>query len=179
MKKILIIATLLLSSLWGSAQVFPIDTTTKLITYTDIINVKQTGKNELFMRASRWFAKTYQSGNLSWQSADIESGKIVAKVRLNTQVKYFVGTIDGGSVFYTIELSCKDNRFRYKFTDFYHVGKDADNRSGGALENTVTQQNYISMPTRWNEIREQVDALIRLQIESLINAMNTNSDSGW
>ncbi len=161
------------------SQNFPIDSTTKLISYSEIINVKSGLRKDLFFKANQWMAKTYKSSSAIWKVQDAENGKILVKARMNTEVTYLVGKIEAGYVYYTVEIVCKDNRYMYVFTDFYHDGHDTENRTGGALENSITKQNYLSMPVHWEEIRTQVDQNIRLLISDLTKYMNSPQNDKW
>jgi hypothetical protein len=95
------------------AQV-PVDETTKRITYSEVVEVPGSNKDDLYTRAEQWFAKTYASGNDVVQFKDREAGKIIGKARL-----VILHTMQPRDILYTITLEVKDGRYRYTLTDFY------------------------------------------------------------
>lgn len=84
MKFFLTIFATLLLTINANAQKetpnLPIDSVTKMITYTEVVNVDTSlSKLELYSRAKEWFAKAYNSSQNVIQIEDKESGKIVGK----------------------------------------------------------------------------------------------------
>jgi len=181
MKKANLFILFFLLTLGIFAQKFPIDSISKLITYSDVIAVNNTSKTELFFRASKWFARTYKDANFSWQVQDKEMGNLLSKGRMKIDVTYFLGKVDGGVVTYTVQIICKDNRYKYVITDFYHDGKETNSRTGGNLENEINRTNYLQMPipSQWQEIREQVDVNARAIVNDLVKFMSSKDKNDW
>jgi CspA family cold shock protein len=82
-----------------------------------------TNKNELFLRAREWFAKTYKSSMNVIQMEDKENGKIIGKALLKVFMTTFVDSqLESGFINYSISIYIKDGRYKYEITDFYHTG---------------------------------------------------------
>jgi hypothetical protein len=80
MKK-LVFLTLLLFALKSYAQdevTLPVDSSGNTV-YTEVINLDSTSKNDLYLRAKEWFAKTYKSSQSVIQMDDKEGGVISGK----------------------------------------------------------------------------------------------------
>lgn len=102
----------------------PIDTTTKMITYTDVVNVDTSiSKQELYSRAREWFAKAYNSSQSVIQMDDKENGKIVGKALTQVYHKSLGSNYPSGHINYTISIYLKDGRYKYEVTNFYHTGQ--------------------------------------------------------
>jgi len=98
------------------AQDMPIDETSKLITYTEV--VKTTGTADaLFEKAHKWFFSYYKNPhNVVKESAN---HKIVARPRfkiLNPPDKKGIRTM-GGIVMYTFTIVFKEGRYKYTITN--------------------------------------------------------------
>lgn len=99
----------------------PIDSITNKIDYQGVQRVDGVSKDELYIRAREWFAKTFVSAQAVIQMDDKEAGKIIGKgvarssfVMLLTPVSY--------TLYYTVSITVKDGRYRYEITDFMAQG---------------------------------------------------------
>lgn len=96
----------------------PIDSTTKLITYREVVN-QEGNKDVLFDRGMAWMRVYYLSPNSVANVMDKANGKIEGIGRL--RVYYFdkdSNRRDGGIITYGLKLEFKDNRYRYTLNDF-------------------------------------------------------------
>jgi hypothetical protein len=128
MKYFLTTFTVLLLTINANAQKetpdLPIDSVTKMITYTEVVNVDTSlGKLELYSRAREWFAKAYNSSQNVIQMDDKESGKIVGKALTQVYHKALGSNYPSGHINYTISIYLKDGRYKYEITNFYHTGQ--------------------------------------------------------
>jgi hypothetical protein len=104
--------------------ILPIDSATSKITYSEVVFVDSlTNKNELFLRAREWFAKTYKSSMNVIQMEDKENGKIVGKASMQVYHKLGGSNYPSGYINYTIFVYIKDGRYKYEITDFHHTGQ--------------------------------------------------------
>ncbi|MDZ4806788.1 MAG: DUF4468 domain-containing protein [Bacteroidota bacterium] len=102
----------------------PIDTITKMITYTEVVNVDTSlSKQELYSRAREWFAKVYNSSQNVIQMDDKESGKIVGKALTQVYHKALGSNYPSGYINYTISIYLKDGRYKYEISNFHHTGQ--------------------------------------------------------
>ena len=116
MKKVIIVVLGILIFSYGNAQELPINSETKLITYTEV--VEQNGSaDELYKKSYRWFFSYYKNPhNIVKESAN---NKIVAQPRfkiLNPKNKKGVATM-GGIVKYSFTVIFKDGRYKYDITN--------------------------------------------------------------
>ncbi|MFH2144110.1 MAG: DUF4468 domain-containing protein [Bacteroidota bacterium] len=96
----------------------PIDETSKLITYTKVVQTSGTSE-ELFRKGLNWFNTYYKNPADVIREKDQVAGKIVGKGRLkilNPPDKNAVQTMKG-IVLYTLTTEFKEGRFKYTVTD--------------------------------------------------------------
>ncbi len=98
----------------------PIDSVSKLITYTEVVQVQGVKPNEFYKRAFDWANSYYKNPGDVIRERNPAEGKIVIKARYkiyNEPNKQ--GTVtDAGDVLYTLTLQFKDGRYRYELTRF-------------------------------------------------------------
>jgi hypothetical protein len=132
MKRILVVILMLLTtttSIHCLAQktknavlipTLPIDSTTKLIAYTKVVEVNGVRKEELFHRALLWANSYYKNPADVIREKDSINGKILCKARFkiyNEADKKGIVT-DAGDVMYNLTIQVKENRYRYELTKF-------------------------------------------------------------
>jgi hypothetical protein len=79
-----------------------------VVVYSDVIQISETDKNELYSRAKKWFVISYKSGKDVIQLDDKESGNIIGKG--NFGVNY--GGARNPIISHTISISVKDGRYK-------------------------------------------------------------------
>ncbi len=106
-----------------SAQlsVLPIDTLNDKISYIGVVKVDSASAKELYTRCKFWFSQTYNSSKDVLQNLDNDNFSIVGKAVMIPHVQNF-GYRTWGTIKYTIVVFCKDNRYKYQISDFYHEG---------------------------------------------------------
>ncbi len=150
MKKLFTLV-LVIFALAANAQTktFPIDSTTKKITYSEVIQVNGASKEDLYKRAKNLGV----SGN-GVQKDDPAEGLYVYKGSFN--VSYPApqpGLQHSGKVEYLVTVACKDGRYKYIVTNFVHSG---DKASGGKLEGAIPEcGKLILTPAGWGVIKKQ------------------------
>ncbi len=94
----------------GQTYLLPIDSTTKQVTYTDIVTVKN-DKNTLFSNAKTWIASSFGDYKSVIQFEDKDAGKLIVKG---------ISKIPGelyDRISFTLSIDCKDNKYRCVVTD--------------------------------------------------------------
>jgi hypothetical protein len=152
---------------------FPIDPSTRLITYSEVVAVQDSAnKSELYSRAKSCFAHLFKSAQDVVQNDDKEAGTIIGKATVKAYARAMGADFDGGYVRFTLTIACKDGRYKYTFTNFIHEGTGSKMPSGGNLENT-------SAPTwtdrQWNLMKSQIHDNVQDMISTLKTAMNKPS----
>ncbi|MDI9864596.1 DUF4468 domain-containing protein [Flectobacillus sp. DC10W] len=172
---IAVIATTLLSSCATSKcdyMVVPYDKSTGKISYTYSESIQGLSKNDLYNKLNIWITKTYKNPKSVIQYSDKESGLIVTKSAADVKIADRFGYVTiYGSLIFTIQLNCKDGKYRAIITDFYHIGdKNDDYGSIHELEKGQSKYNY-------NCVIRSADIEAKQLIESLRKFINTPEQS--
>ena len=155
----------------------PIDSTTHLITYTDVVTVSG-NKDQLYSRAREWFAKTYNSSQKVIQMDD--TSKIVGKALIQMYARNFIG-VQGESGFmnYTITIAFKNGKFKYTISDFYHT-MDGINPDYGTCEdmmNSKHQKKYFN--NYLLQMDNNINSLVQNLKESMANPAIDDKKNNW
>ena len=78
MRKILTTIAIVLCAISVKSQDFKIDETTKLITYTEVVELPNVSKADFYLRANTWFSRAFKSAKNVIDFQDKETGKIIA-----------------------------------------------------------------------------------------------------
>lgn len=143
----------------------PVDADTKLVTYKDVITEKG-NKDELYIRSFDWINANYKNPSDVTRRRDAINGEIEGQHRIQLSYTDKDGnTVKTGLVEYTFILQFKDNKYRYKFTNFYLKDK-----SRYPIENWLDKNNPGYSPF-WDEYLTIIDTHIRKLIDSLKASM--------
>lgn len=121
MKKIILLFVFALVSIITYSQELPVDSITKKFTYEGVVAAEGLSKSDLYSRALEWFALEYKSSNDVIQLKDEATGKIIGKGFFT--VKYY---FRDPSIYHTIQISVKDNKFKYVITDLFYKDSQKD-----------------------------------------------------
>ncbi len=142
----------------------PIDETTKLINYTEV--VQQTGtRDELYNRAISWINSYFKNPGDVTRVRDKENGKIECVHRIKVQHEEKGVQVDGGLVQYELYIDFKDGKYRYSVTKF-----NLKNLSYFPLERWLNK-NDPSYNSYCPAYLHQVDDEIKNLIKSLKKGM--------
>lgn len=78
-------------------------------------------KNEIYLKAYEWIAKSFNSAKDVIEMNDKESGKIILKSELPCHLTNYNSTVND-YVSFTLSIDAKDGRYRCVFSQFYHYG---------------------------------------------------------
>lgn len=138
--KIFILAAFLLAAAQLSAQYetnAPIDKKTGLVTYSRIVSVENVSACDLYSRAQSWFATYYVSAQDVLQQQDAERALLVGR-------SFFEIVNNGGRMFYTVTVRCKDGRVRI---DISHLHHQQLARFAGQMPDLGNMENWIAGTT--------------------------------
>lgn len=157
----------------------PLDTITKLITYLDIVEVKdQEGyeayADSMYTRAQRWLSQNYDKKQLKEY---IKENGVNAKgegyiILMEGQFPLLMKpneftTQENGKVLFTMELRFKDGRYRYKINNLVHVQPPAY----GASSEIKTYMEFYTKTKRDVQSTDKIllatDQHIKKMIQSL------------
>lgn len=71
-------------------------------------------KNELYVKAHEWIARTYGSAKAVIDMQDKEAGKIIGKC--------LISDVANGDIKYLLSFDIKDGKYRCRMTSFHHEG---------------------------------------------------------
>lgn len=167
----------------AQAQDMPVDPTTNLITYSEVIEAGGISKADLYVRAGTWFTRTFKSSKSVLELQDKEAGKLIGKGGLPVFIKTpLVGTVDAGTVMATITVLCKDGKYKYTIDNLRHerpYGKYSDQWvDAGSLEQEKPKVGMMGRPSKkeWNDIKASVDKEIKTMIIDLKKSMAKSDD---
>jgi len=180
MKKIGIILLIILFNSNLSSQVLPLDSETGKITYTEVAYVDDstTTKDQLYSVAREWFARTFKSSNDVLQMDDRKAGKLIGKGSFEIEMTPY---LTESYVEFTISIYVKNGKYKYEFTDFYHISFKPG-YSGGALEDEKPDCGGMRMTKKgWKQVKEQTSIKIPSFISYLKSEMNkiAQKDESW
>lgn len=177
-KLILTTAIIVIASITSIAQLLPVDPESKLITYSEVVQIDNVSKDELYSRANEWFAKYYKSANAVLQMNNQENGKLVGKPLTTVFVTALGREYEIGHVKYTITISCKDGRYKYEITDFMHDAGAIQTGSVGPLEKEKT--GMLSPNNKqWHQIKENTNEKMLALIADMKKSMSTKTEADW
>lgn len=155
---------------------FPTDSSGNVI-FTEVIKgLDNISANELYSRAKIFIAKEYVSDKTVTELNDDISHTILVKPSISNTFHYFMGTFTYGHTTYTLLIECKDSKYRYTFSGFFHHGytdKTETLNDGGAINND--KPDGLSR-NHWEGVQKQDYDHVQLLISDLKKAMATKTD---
>ncbi|WPY97634.1 DUF4468 domain-containing protein [Christiangramia sp. OXR-203] len=86
--------------------------------YSEVIQVENADKNELYLRSKQFFAEIFKSANDVIQMDDKDSGIIIGK-GFNDIYITVIGIATPIQMWYSIKIQSKDDRYKYDIYDIY------------------------------------------------------------
>lgn len=180
----IVLFTVLLS-LFFSLNVFSQDK----YEFVEVVEVEGVSADILYERSKTWLAKTYRSASDVIQHDNPETRQIIGQASIRYEPNYLSGRdMTRGYIRYEINITSRDGRFRYQFTDFVHEGS-ARGGSGNAGLILIDEENPNPIrgggrrwnTTVWNDIKDQINDSIKPLINDLIEYMGSDSeiDDDW
>jgi len=170
MKKLLILAGLL-GTMTAFAQkgneverpAFPIDEESKLVTYTDVIQVPGVLKDSLYDVAMEWMKKFYKSPSQAIKSQSKEEGVIEIKHQFQLTRTDKGQVVKAALINYYLTLQFRDGRFKYTVTKI-HV----DGPSYLGVEKWINEEQFAKDETITGYL---------VQIEDFMNKLTASLDA--
>lgn len=169
MKNLFILLLVFASSQALFSQTIPIDKETGLITYTEIVPSNGTDAKALYKAAQLWEINIYCRDKPFLQFKDDESRTLILK-----PVVYLYSQADGitveGYVRYTLTIECKDNKYKYTFTNFRQENTGNSNAcEGGNLEKDTYDcpAGLMNKKKYWDDIKSQTNDAVHFLISDM------------
>lgn len=158
-----------------------------LAEYTEIIEIPEMTKADLYIATLEWYNKTYNSGKSVIQSADKDGGMIIGNAISENVIYNNMGIKkDGGNFSYTISVYCKDNKFKYVIDNITYRKGDMALKAGANLAEDFPS-NWTgwlgdNKQTRreWKSFQTQANIYFEILINDLKKHLkNSKSKSNW
>jgi len=159
------------------------------LSYSEVIQVNDVSKNELFDRAKLWFAISFKSSNSVLQIENKEEGELVGKGFF----KYYsniwsVKHVTEGPIRFTIKIYIKDGRYKYEINDFIHDPYPVTTPGGALSVGFITTSVEYSKPLGlldskslynrvWKDVKSEIDIKIVAIVNNLKEEMMKKTES--
>lgn len=182
MKTLSLFFIMALATISVRAQTIPVDTVNKTVVYTGVVNADNILKDELFVRAKAWFAKTYRSSNNVLQMDDRDAGKLIGHGSDLLSYRYALISM-GYYLKYIIEVDVKDGKYKYTISDItvpdtdpagYHLTLD-EIVVAGKTKVERTKKDNGEYRNRFKGYVTESDKFINELISSLKKGMENKS----
>ncbi|WP_319231666.1 DUF4468 domain-containing protein [Draconibacterium orientale] len=163
----------------------------KFPVYEGVITKENTNKTELFLKLKEWVAISFKSAKDVIQFEDKEIGKIVSKGNSSYSINNGT-TILNETVYFTLTLETKDNRFKYtlEFTSLKSSGIDAPIEKALVLDlESINNLKYVGKKFKQKAIESQKSTVKQREenykeisstlIQSLLNVGKVESSDDW
>lgn len=160
------------------------------ISYSEVIHVDSTTKDQLFSRARIWVNDAFKSGKDVTQLADKDAGTITGSANFIIHFTIRKGTWPARITF-SFKILIKDGRYKYIFDNFFDQGLESDNPQTSGLDDfgsittakTTTKKEFMvsvsSMNVSWNSVQREVDKEMVGIITDLKRAMKTKMNEDF
>jgi hypothetical protein len=179
MKNIVLIIFLFFSISSNCQTILPVDNESGKVTYKDVVSVDSVTAGDLYRRAKAWFAESYGSSKEVIQNDDPSTYTIQGKGIFKSTYTIAGSTYDWGRINYVITIACKDGRYKYIITNYYHDYPGYPSYAIGEVTNTMTCGLLRKKDVE--SIKEQVDIQSKLLVQSLYTGMHKTliSQKDW
>lgn len=149
---------------------FPIDAESGEIVYSNVIEVSNSKKDDLYIKANEWVVSYFKSAKDAIQYSDMNSGKIIAKGNFDVFFTALGITKNMGYVSFTIELAFKDGKYRYVIKDIWHHDATVSDVRAKKPEGGLTNK-------AWASVKEQTKMNITSLVADVQKAMIAVGDN--
>lgn len=185
MKNLFILLTLFIVVEKASGQIILIDSTTNKVSFKEVVSLENTPKDAIYLRAREWFANTFKSSQNVIQMDDKDGGKLIGKGFSKSSFKY-LGIVLYFKIWYTINITIKDNKYRIEITDIkivddfnYGYNFDIEQLKSGKIGNENVKNSKGEYRGRFAGYEPGTDIEIRSLIESLKLSLSKNTTDNF
>ncbi|MDB5191902.1 MAG: hypothetical protein JWQ96_1465 [Segetibacter sp.] len=153
--------------------VWPIDTATKKIVFTEAAYLLNADAATILNAASSFLTRSFRNPNDS-VFIDSLSNTVYAKASYNLPVEQ-IGERGKGYVSFDVTIWCNKNWYKYSFTNFQHLPATPNDATGGPLENEKAISGYQFPKKYWDELKAKAYYRIQTTIEGLKETILKNN----
>lgn len=154
------------------------------LTFSEVIEVPNVNKDELFIRGREWFNGNFKSSKDVLQVADKESGELLGKgiMEVICFYKYMGERTFPADVNFQLNVWLKDGKYKYEMTNFTVPGNRQSIDFGLITTSDETQKTYPGfnakkMNEMYLSIKNGTEVKAKLMIADLISKLNKSSKS--
>ncbi len=150
------------------------------VNYTDIVMIDSMDKSKLYNKAKKWFIDQYKSAKDVIQLDDKENGEVIGKGFFETEWQTSIMSVQNVSVWHTVKVYMKDNKFKYEITNFklkYYV--PPTQFSSGSIIETAIEDFGKDREKNTKRYFADVDKQVITLISSLLNFMKAPVKDDW
>lgn len=176
MRNILLMSITCMTSIVSEGQTvaLPMNANNK-VEYADVIAVDSVNAEKIFSNAKMFVTNAFKSGKDVTQLVDESAKTIVGKGTMSVVVSKGMGMTWSGYVHFTLSLFCKDNKYKYSFTDFvlhYQPGTRAPMQTNPLEDNNPQKIT----DKQWMNVKEQTNDVVNKMIADLKKQMASQND---
>lgn len=146
-----------------------------VIEYIEVIPADSMAADKLYSRAKLYITDAFKSGKDVTQLVDDASKVVVGKGTMKVLVVKMLGMGWYGYVRFKINISSKDNRYKYSFSDFVLAYQGGTSQP--RVEQPLEKDNPRTVSKKqWENVKEQVNEMVLLMIADLKKAMQKNEE---
>lgn len=162
-----------------SAQLFPIDSTSQKITYSNIEILDTISTSQIYKNAELWIDNNFKNRKNYDTQFNLKEGFITCKAGFLVYTKGIASKQIHGEITYNIRIDIKEKKYRYTFTNFvfeyYKIDRQYKYEPTGRLK-PLEAPKYPGWQTVWNKHKITTNNIIQQHIFSLKEAMKQASE---
>lgn len=152
------------------------------LSYEKVVEIDSTSKNVLYSRAKSWVAKSLENPERAINLDDVESGTIILNLNFKYDCKLSTGFARySGYMSYTLELFFKENRYKYRFSNFTHPTEGLITESEEHPEDFKYKSERKYFNKLWEDIKIQIQleyAVTSVLLETILS-QPLESEKDW
>lgn len=157
-----------------NAQLFPIDSATKKITFTEIEILDSIPTSQMYKNAELWIESHFKNKKNYDTQFNLKEGFITCNTGFLVYTKGIASKEIHGQITYDIRIDIKEKKYRYTFTNFvfeyYKISRQYKHEPTGRLK-PLEEPKYPGWQPVWNKhkilTRNNIQALIYSLKESM------------
>ena len=157
----------LICSFTTQAQVLPIDSTTRKVTFQEMVSLDSLSKDTLYTRASEWMANYYKTSKFDIN--DMAGGKLGIEGYFVVSLTYDFKYKSENNVAYDILIIQKDGKYKYSLTNLCIYSVKTSPKSAQPLETASAKMRTQNK----KEFVSQLNSQVKTITEDLKETMTT------